>query len=81
MKHKIHKLFITSIILPVMVLSLFSGDNSIGSMQVLATETPTEGIMTEPAEYENSAKTLADVPENKNGAGNLSDDSITEVVS
>ena len=81
MKQKIHKLFITSIILPVMVLSLFSGDNSIGSMQVLATETPTEGIMTDPAEYENSAKTLADVPENKNGAGNLSDDSITEVVS
>ena len=81
MKQKIHKLFITSIILPVMVLSLFSGDNPIGSMQVLATETPTEGIMTDPAEYENSAKTLADVPENKNGAGNLSDDSITEVVS
>lgn len=67
MKRKIRKLFITSIILPAMVLSLFSGGNPIGSMQVLASEMPTESIMT-------------DAPENENPAGDLPDDSITEIV-
>lgn len=67
MKQKIRKLFITSIILPAMVLSLFSGGNPIGSMQVLASEMPTESIMT-------------DAPENENPAGDLPDDSITEIV-
>lgn len=67
MKRKIRKLFITSIILPAMVLSLFSGGNPIGSMQVLASEMPAESIMT-------------DAPENENPAGDLPDESITEIV-
>ncbi|MBQ1171891.1 MAG: DUF4214 domain-containing protein [Lachnospiraceae bacterium] len=65
MIRKIHKYLAAFLLIPMVSVSVFSGGISFGSMQVQAAEMPTEGIMTDPAEYENGAEELTDALESE----------------